>query len=423
MKIDRVQSDKFKFGNIGISTAAYLEENVFLNKALVDASFDIPFICLANNKIERQERIRRVGVNYSLAFLSPFITIPITNRLAMKYIGKLTPKIFAKESNLIELSNKYLTDANVFKKGLEILSKEKKTDYSKIINTYNGDYNAVRKRLVNAKNAVLSFDLLFSSASISAMAFCNNALTKKKSNMDGYSAEFELADKELVEKRAAKYKKTEPLRKGIIASAIILLAMLTLGIKKGLNSPNIKGLSGFIKKNANMFDYTNGIFMKRLPFFLFMLLAYSGIALASRNKTELKNNLLSGSVATTVFFGGDIIINSILAKVSDKFLGTEILDKNAPKTFMNKIIPRTIPIKNLKGKSKSIAALNFFINLATLASVVGYGTPYLMNKIIRKDVEMDSKNYKQNNIYNSCNYGVFKDFELVKNNNKEFYPT
>ena len=403
MHVHENLSRQINFDGAGISAASYLEKNMLLNKAIVDASVDIPFICLANNETERKERARRIAVNYPLCFLSPLVTLPLTNRIALKYLTKLTPKFFTKESNIIEISNKYLKDKNLLKKGLEELSRENKTDYTDILKRCGGDYEVLRKKLITAKNAVLSFDFLFSAGSVCGMAFLNNALTKKSTNRDGYSAEFELASKEIVDRRAEKYKKAEPLRKGLVAAAVGLLAALPFAIRRGLISPKMTGLPGFIKKHAPKFDYTSGIkrasskisytsgiFMKRLPLFLFMTLAYGGIAMASRNKTELKNNLIMGTSSSIVFFGGDIVINSILSRLSDKYLKTEILDKNAPKTFMNKILPKTVPISQLKGKSQKVAAANFFINLAALAFVYGYGTPYLMNKIIRKDLKKET---------------------------------
>ena len=130
--------------------------------------------------------------------------------------------------------------------------------------------------------------------------------------------------------------------------------------------------------------------MKRLPLFLFTSVAQTGICMASRNQTELKNNALIASTAIAVFFGGDIVINSILSKLSDKFLKTEIIDKSAPQKGINKLFPKTVPIKNLKGKSQKIAAVNFFINLAILAVLYGFGIPNLMNKIVRKDLSKES---------------------------------
>lgn len=397
MRIQEVQQQSVSFKNAGVTAAAFLEENVMLNKALLDASVDIPFVCLSNNKIERKERLRRVSVNYTLCFLSPFLTLPLTNKLAMKHIAKLTTKIGAKENNLIHISNKYLKDKESLKEGIALLSKEKKTNYDKIIEQCGGDYEKIRKKLINAKNAVLSFDFLFSTGSVSGMAFLNNALTKKKTNTDGYSAEFELTDKETVKKRAEKYKKSEPLRKRTTVGLVLALAALPLLIRRGLMCQNPKGFWKLIKKNAHKFDYTNGIFMKRLPLFMFLTAGMCGVSLAARNKTELKNQLILNGTGLAVYFGGDILINSLLSRLSDKLLKTKIIDKNAPKTFMNKIIPPTVPIKNLNGKSKKIAAINFFINLATIAVAYGYGVPTLINKIVRKDLKKEAQKEVPNN--------------------------
>lgn len=387
MQVNNIQKTPINFKNSGIATAAaFLEENVMLNKAMLDASVDIPFVCLANNRIERKERFRRVATNFILCFLTPFVTLPLTNHLAMKHIAKIIPKFMSKEANLIQLSNKYLKNKELTKEGIKLLSKEKNTEYSEIIKKFGGDYEKIRKNLINAKNSVLSFDFFFSPGSMVGMAFLNKFLTKKETKMDGYSAEFELADRETVEKRAEKYKKTERLREGIALGSILALTALPLAIKKGLASPKIDGLAGYIKKHADKFDYTQGIFMKRLPLFLFCTVSQTGICMASRNQTELKNNALIASTAIAVFFGGDIVINSILSKFSDKFLNTEIIDKSAPRKGINKIFPKTIPIKNLQGKSQKIAAVNFFINLATLAVLYGFGIPNLMNKIVRKDL-------------------------------------
>ena len=390
MQIYNIERTPVNFKNSGISTAAaFLEENVMLNKAVLDASVDIPFVCLANNRIERKERLRRVSVNYTLCFLSPFLTLPLTNRLAMKHIAKMTPKFMSKEANLIQLSNKYLKNKELTKEGIELLSKEKNTNYSEIIKKFGGDYEKIRQNLINAKISILSFDFLFSSGSVTGMALLNNKLTKKETNTNGYSAEFELADKETVGKRAEKYKKTEPIRKGIIAGLLGSVTALPFAIKKGLLSQKTDGIAGFIKKYADKFDYTNGIFMKRLPLFLFITASQGGLGLASRNQTELKNNLLLSSTGIAIYFGGDILVNSLLSQLSDKFLKTEIIDKSAPQKGINKLFPKTVPIKNLKGKSQKIAAVNFFINLAILAVLYGFGIPKLMNKIVRKDLNKE----------------------------------
>ena len=59
---------------------------------------------------------------------------------------------------------------------------------------------------------------------------------------------------------------------------------------------------------------------------------------------------------------------------------------------MNRIVTPTIPIKDLSGKSRTIAAINFFINFAVIAALYGFGVPTLINKIVRKDVAKEKSN-------------------------------
>lgn len=80
--------------------------------------------------------------------------------------------------------------------------------------------------------------------------------------------------------------------------------------------------------------------MKRLPFFLMGVVAYVGLTGASRNQTEVKDNLVRSIFSLSVFFGGDVLLGSTLARLSDKFLKTELLNKNAKKNLLNKIIPQ-----------------------------------------------------------------------------------
>lgn len=375
-----------------INATSFIEDRILLNKALLDGTTDVSVVLNTNNKYERNERIRRFAVAWGVAFLTPLITLPLTNRLAMKYVAKLTPKLSSKNSNLIELSNKFLKDKCAIKEGIEKLSKDKKTDYSDIIKKCDGDYEKLRRKLVDAKMSVLSFDFLFTSATLGSIGFINRFITRKKTGRSGFSAEFNMADKASVEQRAEKYKKTEKLRNAIFIPSVILLGLLPLIIRKGLNS---KGKTAdFIKKYADKFDYNDGIFMKRLPFLLMTLVADIGIILSSRNKTEVKDNAVRLSASQAAFFGGDIIIGSTLAVLSDRIFKTQLLDKECNKNWINKIIPPIKPIRNLKGKDKAIAAGLFWVNMCALFTIMGVGIPKMLNKMIKKDVDKDVKSSK-----------------------------
>ncbi len=386
-------------GNPIVGLATYLDERVLLGKAFLDViALDAPQIIMANNSEERREKFNKASFSFILGYLSPLVTLPLTNRLAMKHIAKLTKNFVAKDSNLIQLSNKYLVNKEETKKGIELLSKKLKTDYKPLLDKVGGDYEVLRKKLINAKNSVLAFDLLFTSASIGCVGFFNNWQTKRKTKQDGFSAEFSMADKDIVEKRAESFKKKEPLRK---AMWLVILAGLTASpilLKKGLTSQQSTKFNNYIKKIASKFDYTDGIFMSRLPFFMSACAMYSGLILASRNQTEMKDTTIRSTASTSAYFGGDILIGSILGRLSDKYLKTDLMKKDIEKSFLNKLIPPTKRLRDLSPRDKRIGAILYWINLAMLSACMGFGIPYLINKMIRRDVQKDVRVQNKSNI-------------------------
>ena len=153
MKVEKQQTFK-GFSPYGITTA--LEENVLLNKALFDVTgSDIPWVIMANNKEERRERLNRGALSVIMVFVSPLVALSFVNRFAMRYVSKLTPKIFSKEYNAVKLSNKYLISAEKTKEGLNELSKNLKTDFKPLIENVGGNYEKLRKKIISAKNVVL----------------------------------------------------------------------------------------------------------------------------------------------------------------------------------------------------------------------------------------------------------------------------
>ena len=428
MKVSRFQNNvdiqnktnepNFK-GNPVVGLATYLDERVLLGKAFLDVTaLDAPQIIMANNGQERREKFNKASFSFALGYLSPLVTLPLTNRLGMRYVAKLIPKFMSKEANLIHISNKYLKDKDLLKEGMKLLEiekntkkedknylqkfierfyKDEKTDYSKIIKQCGGDYELLRKKLINAKNAVLAFDLFFTSASIGCVGFFNNWQTKRKTHQEGFSAEFSMADKDIVEKRAENFKKKEPLRKAAWLGILSALTLSPLLVRKGLTSQQSTKVNNYIKKIAHRFDYKDGIFMSRLPFFMSAIGLYSGIVLASRNETEMKDTSIRSTASTIAYFGGDILIGSILGRLSDKYLKTKLINKDVEKNFLNKLIPPTRRLRDLSSRDRKIGAALYWINLAILSVCMGFGIPYLINKMIRRDVEKDVQAQNKNN--------------------------
>ncbi len=392
---------------------SFIESRVLINKALLDASADVPVVIMANNKNERRERFNRVAIGWSLGFLSPFITLPLTNRLALKYVAKTYKNFFNKENKIIEISNAMLKTEKSAKNAIQQMASKNNFNAEELASKCGG-YENLRKKLINAKNAVLSFDFAFTAGSLGSIGYYNNYLTKKKTGRKGFSAEFNMADKSVTDERARRYEKTASLRAASFAALVGGLAALPIFIKKGLTNNAQKGFSGLLNKYAHKFNYDDGICMKRLPMFLALMCAYYGVSSASRNQTELKDNLVRSTASCAVFFGGDLIIGSTLARLSDKYLKTEILDKNAPKTLLNKLVPPTRHLKDLSGSSRKIGTGLFWINMALLSLSLGFGVPALLNKMIKRDVEKDVNQNAPAQNFQTVNAGLnsetFKQF-------------
>lgn len=371
--------------------------NIFLNKALFDlTSSDIPWVIMANNKEERRERINRSALSVGMVFVSPLIVLPFVNRLAMK---KLTPDFVSKQWQAIKLSNKDLVSAEKTKAGLQELSKELKIDFKPIIDKVGGDYDKLRNKISTAKNVVLGTDLMLIAGSFGHIGFFNAWQTKQKTGRNGYSAELNMADKEIIEKRAEKLKKTEKVRYAAFLTGLAgLTVAMPAAIKRGLVSPVGSKFGDFVKRHATKFDYKDAIFMSRLPMALSFLTAHFGIFMASRNNTERKDNLIRSSATLSIFFLGDILLASVLGRLSDKFLNTKLVKKDGENKFFNKVLP---PIKDLKElnaerltKETKFAKGIFWLNFAVLSALMGFITPYFINKLIKKEVNEDANKIK-----------------------------
>lgn len=398
MKIEQYQQYKNtpKFRGLATNFSESVMGNIFLNKALFDlTSSDIPWVVMANNKEERRERINRSALSIGMVFVSPLLLLPLVNRFAMKNIVKLTSEFGSKQWHSIKLSNKSLISAEKTKAGLEELSKELKIDFKPIIDKVGGDYDKLRSKISMAKNIVLGADLLLIAGSFGHIGFFNAWQTRRKTGQNGYSAELNMAGKEIIEKRAEKLKKTEKFRyAAFLAGLAGLTVVMPAAIKHGLTTDKVNKFSEFVKKHGTKFDYKDAIFMSRLPMALSFLTAHFGIFMASRNNTERKDNLIRSSATLSIFFLGDILLASILGRASDKYLKTDLIKRDGENKFLNKILPPIKELSELKStssvKSVKIAKGIFWTNFVVLSALMGFITPYFINKLIKKEVAQDA---------------------------------
>lgn len=394
-------------------------DNVFLNKAMFDLTgSDIPWVVMANNKEERRERLNRAILSVVLVFVSPIVILPFTNRFAMNKVAKLTPNLFSKNYHAVRLSNKFLGSAKDAEKGLKELAKEKtlsnelrnlyykyikrkpipeeKIDLPELLQTVNCDYDKLRKKIATAKSIVLGTDLFLIAAPFGHIGFYNNWQTEKKTGQIGYSAEMKMADKEVVEGRAAKFKRNEKIRYGVFLTSLAgLVVGLPMVVRHGLVSKNNGKFNNFIKKIGEKFDYKDTIFMNRLPMLLSFVGAHIGVFMASRNNTERKDNAIRSTTAISIFFLGDLLLSSLLGRASDKLLKTKTLRQEDKKSWFNKILPSMKNLKELKAtkhpETLRNAKIIFWSNFIFLSAMSGVIVPHLINKIIKKDVDADTQ--------------------------------
>ncbi len=434
------------FGSGFYNITRELDSSVMLSRALIDTcGCTIPWIIMANNGIEKKEKTRRYLLDYAIIWLTPFVTLPLSNRFAMKYIGKLTKNFWSNNHKAIHISNEFLKDTDsmmvelnkmskgIYKNPLEALyyrlnpkkKYEPKINIDELLESVNGDKEKLRKKLIRSKNAVFFSDCMFTFGAGATVLFGNNEITKKTSGQAGFSAEMSMADREIVEKRAEKYEKSK--KKRYLAS-LGLIAATTLGMSltgfASLYSKSSNKLVQKLRNNSKLFDYTKGIYMSRLPFFLGNIAFYSGASLlAARNNTERKDAIIRNGVGTAVFFGGDLLLSSIFTNLSDRIFGTKLRINN-DNSFVRKIFPKVKSVKQVmeeveQGKisksNKKVAAGIFWTNMLILMVSMGYAVPTVINKMIKKDVEKDIKvNEKNKQLFQTTTYKPLRMENFIK---------
>lgn len=434
--INRRNNPSFKNGFYNVTRE--LDSSITLSRALVDGcGATIPWIIMANNNTERKEKARRLLFDYSIAYLSPFLTLPLTNRLAMRYVTKLTKSLWSNSHKAIHISNAFLKDTDSMMKELDRMSKKKTTrapleilynklrpnkkyeqkiNIEELLNACGGDKEKLRQKLIKTKNAVFISDCIFTFGTLGSVPFINNEITKKQSGQAGFSAEMSMADKEIVERRAKDYEKSK-LKKYLAFLAIF--GSITLGMSlAGFASIYPKGkncgkIVNTIRNRAKYFDYTKGIYMSRLPFFLGYISDMIAVLLASRNNTERKDQAIRQGVGSAVFFGGDLLLGSLFTNISDRVFGTKLRANENNKSFMSKIFPEVKHLSQVmeeveQGKiskgNKKVAAGIFWTNMLILMVSLGYLIPKCVNKMIRHDVEKDVQAQNVNDVQNNTQF-------------------
>ncbi len=413
------QDTSFKSGFYNVTRE--LDSSVMLSRALIDGcGCTIPWIIMANNKTERKEKARRFLFDYAIAYMSPFLALPLLNRFSSRYIGKLTKSFWSNNHKAIHISNEFLKDTNSMMKELERMSN--KTDKNPIIETLYDKFNSkkkyaqklniyellqsaygnkekLRRKIITSKNTVFILDCLSTFGILGSVPFVNNEITKKDSGQSGFSAEMSMADKEIVEKRAQEHEKNKKKKYlAYWASMCFTTLIMSLTAFSVLKSKSSNKIIQSLKNNAKLFDYNKGIYIARFPFFIGFMLTTLANILAARNGTERKDLAIRQGVGSAIFFGGDLLLSSIFTNFSDRIFGTKLRLNDNDNSFIRKIFPKVKSVKQVmeeveQGKisksNKKVAAGIFWTNMLILMVSMGYAVPTAINKMIKKDIEKD----------------------------------
>lgn len=410
-----------------------IESNILLNKGITDlGGMVIPQSLMSNNRDESVERAFKGCVYGAVTFISPFLLLPLFNKTALSHFCKLK-NLKPDEKKIIEVSKKYLTkDGKYLEKGIREKSKElfgHENGFDNILNKYD-DKEKLRKDLINVHASVLCADFLTTNLMVASNPWLANLLTKHRTNRSGYSGTYVMADEDFTKKDADKHAKTKKLRQGatiLFATlpALIFPPLLKKGLTQGSSATN-KVLK-FFNKNADKFDYKNSIYMSRLTAFIMWATSmFLPLQLACRDKYEHKDAIIRGSAIGMVFWGGDLFLRKCFAKMSDKFLGTKLIDKetnkahliNDFKNYKNIDSLKNIPENVIKRSRNAAVGLNV-LNMGIVMSTLGFGIPFALNKILKKRVSEDKSKMMNSNFVPKNNFEAFETFKdtLKQKNN------
>lgn len=430
-----------------LELSAGVQNNMVLNRGLLNASSTLPWSIFANSKEERIELLRNNLTFITLAFIAPILNVPLANRISMRVCG-LTKGLSDNNHKAIQLSNKYLVSDEKMLEGLRKYNALKENGHDKIserffsspleklfkkikrkklndtvniqelLNKCNGNITKLRKKLSRAKNITLCSDLIITCASLGLFIVVNNELTKKKTGRTGYSAEFNMANQNIVEERAQKYEKTKKRNLKILLTEIALISSIVpITIHKGLTAKNKNIFSNFIKRYAKLTDYTKGIYMSLFTTILGLTTNVTSLFLFSRNKTERNNTAIRVGCVLPVMLGGDFLITSLLANGCDKLFKTDLTVNNNKKTLLARIFPKYKSLETIRkeflenkisSKTKFFANGIYWLGMVSCAIALATVIPSLCNKLTKQDVTeyvkgKNNKKQKMNNIFEEFN--------------------
>ena len=383
------------------NSTAYVQSHTLLNRAITTiGGSTIPQCIMSNNKFEARERAI-MGIVYLIAsYLTPIILIPLYSKHFLKNKGVIK-NIDGISEKIIQVSKKYLTPEGNLKKGLDdtadVLGKGS-DNYKKVFNEIYSRYSnpdKLKRDLLDVHEKVLMTDFITTAAMWSAIPWIATETTEKLTGRKDFSAGFNLKTDET--KDSNKFKKILWNIFFVTVPGILFSKMVT----KGLRSTKTSGILSKINRNPQNFDYTSGTNMSKTIYAsIWALSSFPAKIISSRDANERKDRALRDIGLFTMFFGGDFLINNVAGRLSDKFLGTKIMDYDGKNlNFFQKFRLKLCDFKTLESskelspkvlkKTKNIGAGIYWFSLLSNTALIGFGLPKLLNKFLRYNVNKD----------------------------------
>ncbi len=381
---------------------SFIQAHTLLNRGLTNiGGCAIPNAIMSNTKEEALERIGMSTLSVTFAFIMPLFLLPRYNKFFLAKNG-IVKNFSGNEKKIIQVSKEYLTkDAATMVEGIRESAKQlnARKDFENILERFKGREEELKTKLLKAHEQILRSDFMSTGLLMGSIPWIATGITEYKTGRKGFSATFNMLEEKQVSAKDHAKSKLKRLA-GTLAFAFIPGILISKAVTKALCAKT----ANFIKNNAQNFNYTSGVSMSKTVNALKW--AFTGFLAklpSSRDKYELRDRTAREGATFVMFFGGDFLINNILGRLSDKFLGTKIMntDKyNGKKIgfFKSFLLPtrRFRNINNLKNvtpevikRTRNIGAALYWVSLITNMVVLGFSVPHFLNKFLKHSVQKD----------------------------------
>lgn len=389
---------------------AFIQSNTLLNRGLTNiGGCAIPNAIMSNTKEEALERLSMSALSVTFAFIMPLFLLPKYNKHFLAK-NKIVENFKNNEKRIIEVSKEYLTGTKekliegIKKTGKELNVEE---DFNNILERFKGKEDELKNKLLKTHEQILRSDFISTGLLMGSIPWIATTITEHKTGRTGFSATYNMLEEKKESKEEKRKKKLLRLL-GTLAFALIPGPLISKGITRGL----ISDKKNIINSNPKNFEYTKGFSMsKTINATKWSMTGFLAKLPSSRDKYELKDKVFREGGTFLMFFGGDFLINNILGRMSDKFLGTKIMNddkfKGKPQNFFKRFLMpirnfrkidnmKDVPIDTIK-KTKNIGALLYWISLLSNMAILGFGLPEFLNKMLKNSIEKDKLKSKEIN--------------------------